>query len=152
MGQAGALANSAGGAKASAVSERVKMSLVAALGLMVAGFLFRFAMARRRRIIIDQSQSHWMDDRDAHELRNRQQRSGSLRQWNKLSHDLQHPLVPTAGDYRPRRPLQKDYQPPENPQRIERDSDVVDKISKRDDMFEQLRRDLDRILQSPKVA
>ena len=151
IGQAGASANSAGGAKASAVSEPVKMSLVAALGLMVAGFLFRFAMARRRRIIIDQSQLHWMDDRDTHELRNRQQRSGSLHQWNELSHDL-HPLVPTAGDYRPGRPLQKDYQSQENPQRNNRDSDVVDKISKRDDMFEQLRRDLDRILQSPKVA
>jgi len=163
IGQAGASANSAGGAKASAVSEPVnvlepvnvsepvKMSLVAALGLMVAGFLFRFAMARRRRIIIDQSQLHWMDDRDTHELRNRQQRSGSLHQWNELSHDL-HPLVPTAGDYRPGRPLQKDYQSQENPQRNDHDSVVVDKISKRDDMFEQLRRDLDRILQSPKVA
>ena len=139
--QAGASANSAGGAKASAVSEPVEMSLVAALGLMVAGFLFRVAMARRRRIIIDQSQLHWMDDRDEHELRNR-----------RLSHDLQPPLVPTAGDYRARRPLQKDYQSQENPQRKDRDSDVVDKISKHDDMFEQLRRDLDRILQSLQVA
>jgi len=60
--------------------------------------------------------------------------------------------VPTAGDYRPRRPVQKDYQSQENPQRKDRGSDVLDKISKRDDMFEQLRRDLDRILQSPKVA
>jgi C4-dicarboxylate-specific signal transduction histidine kinase len=150
--QAGAF-SSTGEMKASAVSEPVKMSLVAALGLMVAGFLFRVALARRRRIIIDQSELHWMDDRNEHELSDRQQRSGSVHQLNERSHDLQRPLMPTAGDYRPRRPLQKDHESQENPQRKGRDSDVeVAEISRRDDMFEQLRRDLDRLLQSPKVA
>jgi hypothetical protein len=146
--QTGAWANSAGRAKAPAVSEPVKMSLVAVLGLMVAGFLFRVAMAHRRRIIIDQSELHWMDDRNQHELGDRRPRSGSVYQWNELSHDLQRPLMQTAGDYRPRRPVQNDYAPQER----DRDSDVADEISKRDDMFEQLRRDLDRLLQSPKVA
>jgi C4-dicarboxylate-specific signal transduction histidine kinase len=151
--QTGASANGTGEMKASAVSELVKISLVAALGLMVAGFLFRVAMARRRRIIIDQSELHWMDDRNEHELSDRQQRSGSVHQLNERSYDLQRPLMPAAGDYRPRRPLQKDHEFQENPQRKGRDSDVeVAEISRRDDMFEQLRRDLDRLLQSPKVA
>jgi hypothetical protein len=146
--QTGASANSAGRAKAPAVSEPVKMSLVAVLGLMVAGFLFRVAMAHRRRIIIDQSELHWMDDRNQHELGDRRQRSGSAYQGNELSHDLQRPLMQTAGDYRPRRPVHNDYAPQER----DRYSDVAGEISKRDDMFEQLRRDLDRLLQSPKVA
>jgi hypothetical protein len=150
--QADASANSAGGAKASAVAEPVEMSLVAALALMVAGFLFRVAMARRRRIIIDQSESHWMDDRNEHESRDRQQRSGSVHQWNELSNDLQRPLMPTAGDYRPRYTLRKDYESQENPLCKDRNTNVTDEISKREDMFEQLRRDLDRLLRSPKVA
>jgi C4-dicarboxylate-specific signal transduction histidine kinase len=147
--QADASANSAGGAKASAVAEPVEMSLVAALALMVAGFLFRVAMARRRRIIIDQSESYWIDDRNEHESRDRQQRSGSVHQWN---NDLQRPLMPTPGDYRPRYTLRKDYESPENPLCKDRNTNVTDEVNKREDMFEQLRRDLDRLLRSPKVA
>jgi len=150
--QAGAPANSAGGAKPRAVSEPVEMSLVAALGLMVAGFLFRVAMARRRRIIIDRSELHWMDGRNERELRDRRQRYGSVHQWNELNHDLHGPLIPTTRDYICPRTLRKDYESWKNPQRRNGNSDVTDESSKRDDMFEQLRRDLDRLLQSPKMA
>ncbi len=52
------------------------MSLVAALGLVIAGFLFRIAMkiasARRRRIIVDRPKSQWLDDPNEHELRHAQ--------------------------------------------------------------------------------
>jgi len=185
--QGSASTNSAGGAKASVV---IEMSLVAALGLTSAGFMFRIAMtARRRRIIIDRPASHWMSDRIDHELReqrsgsahqwddlsdyfvdrpesdrvdHRNQRefrhhqqhshSGSVHQWDKFRDDLQPSLIPAASDYKPHRPCRNDYESRENPQRSDRDADFADAVSKREDMLEQLRRDLDRLLRSPKVA
>jgi hypothetical protein len=189
--QAGAATNSAAESRASVVSEPVAMTLVVVLGLMVAGFLSRVAMiARRRRIIIDLSESHWMDDRNEHELRHRLKQSGSAHQWNKfidnfgvqpesdradnqneyelrdrqkwsgsahqwdkLTNDLQRPVIPTptTSDYRPR-PFQNNYVSREKPQRRDRDSEVADEIGKREDTLEQLKRDLDRLLRSPKVA
>ena len=189
--QAGAPTHSAGGAKALVVSEPIEMSLVAAVGLVVAGFLFRIAMtARRRRIFIVRPESHWldyrnehelrdeqqhagpvhqreeliddyidrpeprcMDDRNEHEFRDRRQPSGSVWQWNKKPvHDLQGSLIAAASDYRPRRPFRNDYESQENPQPRDRDSDVANEINKPEDMLEQLRRDLDQLLRSPKVA
>ena len=54
--QANVSTNSPAAANVSVMSEPVEMSLVAALGLVMAGFLFRIAMkiasARRRRIIV----------------------------------------------------------------------------------------------------
>ncbi len=151
--QAGESSNGTSGAKASVVSEPVEMSLVAALGLIVAGFLFRIAMiARSRRIIIVRPESDWIDDQNEYELRDRQQRSGSPHQWDDLSVDLQRSPMPIASDYRPRRVFRNDYGLPENPQPRDRDSDVADAINKPEDMLEQLRRDLDRLLRSPKVA
>jgi hypothetical protein len=183
--QDSASTNSAGGAKASVV---IEMSLVAALGLTLAGFMFRIAMtARRRRIIIDRPASHWMSDRIDHELREQrsgsahqrddlsdyfvdrpesdrvdrrnqrefrhhQQHSGSVHQWDKFRDDLQPSLIPAASDYRPHRPCRNDYESQENPQRSDRDAHFADPVSKREDMLEQLRRDLDRLLRSPKVA
>lgn len=174
-------------AKASVVSEPVKISLVAALGLVVAGFLFRIAMtARRRRIFIDRPEPHGLDswnehelrdeqqhakpvyqeedpidrpeprrmnDRDERELRDRQQPSGSAWQWNNGSiHGLQGSVTAAASDHGPRRPLRNGYESQGNPQRRGRDSEVANEIRKREDMLEQLQRDLDRMLQSPKVA
>jgi hypothetical protein len=70
------------------MSEPVEMSLVAALGLVVAGFLFRIAMkiagARRRRIIVDQPESYWVDDPNEHELRDEQQYAESVHQREEL--------------------------------------------------------------------
>jgi hypothetical protein len=68
--QAGAPTNSAAEARTSLLSEPVEMSLFAAFGLVVAGFLFRIAMtARRRRIFIVRPESDWLDYRNEHELR-----------------------------------------------------------------------------------
>lgn len=188
---AGAPTNSAAEARTALVSEPVEMSLLAAFGLVVAGFLFRIVMtARRRRIFIDPSESHWMDyrnerelhdeqqhagsvhqreeliddfidrpeshwmdDRNEHKLRDRQQPSGPVWQWHKKPiHNLQRSVIPTASDYRPSRPFRNHYESQENPQRTDHGSDVADEISKPEDMLEQLRRDLDRLLRSPKVA
>jgi hypothetical protein len=187
--QATASPNGAGGANV-VVSVPVEMSLVAAFGLVVAGFLFRIAMtARRRRIFIVRPGSHWldyrnehelydeqqsarpvhqrkelindfidrpeplcMDDRNEHELRDRQQPSGPVWQWNKKPiQDLQGSPIPDASDYRPHRPSRNDYDLQKNPHRRDRDSDVANEISKPEDMLEQLKRDIDRVL-SPKVA
>ena len=64
------------------------MFLVAALGLIVAGFLFRIAMkitgARRRRIIIDPFELHWLEDLNEHELRDEQQHAKLVHQREEL--------------------------------------------------------------------
>src|SRR5690242_17131398 len=79
--QAGAPTNSAAEARTSLLSEPVEMSLFAAFGLVVAGFLFRIAMtARRRRIFIVRPESDWLDYRNEHELRDEQQPAGPVHQ------------------------------------------------------------------------
>jgi hypothetical protein len=171
------------------------MSLVAVLGLVVAGFLFRIAMkiagARRRRIIVDRPESlwvddpnehelrdeqqyaravhqrqelidddyfvdrpesHWMDDRNEHELRDGEQRPELVHQGAKLIDDLQGSVILTANDDTPRRLFSNDDELQENPQRRDREPNVADEISKREDTLEQLKRDLDRLLRSSKVA
>jgi hypothetical protein len=64
-----------------------RQSLVAALGLVVAGFLFRIAMkiagVRRGRIIVDRPESHWVDANE-HELRDEQQYAESIHQREEL--------------------------------------------------------------------
>lgn len=169
--QAGVSTNSASRAKASVVSDPVEMFLVAALGLVVAGFLFRIAMtARRRRIFIVRPDSHWLDYRNEHELRDEQQHAGPVHQREELIDDYIDRPEPRCMDDRnehklrdrhqpsgsvwhgPRRPFRNDYKSQEDPQRRDRDSDVVNEISEPEDMLEQLRRDLDRLLRSPKVA
>jgi hypothetical protein len=173
------------------MSEPVEISLVAALGLLVAGFLFRIAMriagARRRRIIVDRSHwvddpkehelgdkqleavhqpqeldddfidrpdSHRMDDRNDHELRDGEQRSGlgAVHRGANLIDDLQRTVLLATSDDRPGRLFRNDHELPENLQRRDREPDVADEISKREDTLEQLKRDLDRLLRSPKVA
>lgn len=168
------------------------MSFVAALGLVIAGFLFRIAMkiagARRRRIIVDRAESHWLDDPNGHELRDEQQHE-SARQWGELidefiqrpqsdwikrrnQHELRddekpsgfvHPGTPiiddlqgaitlTPDDDTADRLFRNDYELQEKPQRRDREPNIADEIAKREDRLEQLKRDLDRLLRSPKVA
>jgi hypothetical protein len=173
------------------MSEPVEMSLVAALALVVAGFLFRVAMkiagARRRRINIAQPESHWVDEPNEHELRDKQQhaelvhqrpdlidefidrpesaddpnehglrdgeqRSGLGDQGAKLLDDLQGTVIRIANDDIPRRLFHNDDELQENPQHRDRAPDVADEISRREDTLEQLKRHLDRLLRSPKVA
>jgi hypothetical protein len=171
-------------------SEPLEMFLVASAALLTAGFLFQIAVkiasARRRKIIVDQRESHWMDDPDKHELRNEQQRVGSVHQKDELVEDfVDHPephwtderneqkrdggqlsglvrrrdrsldqfqgSVITTSDNTSRRPIRNEWQ--QGQHHKDRDvSDIADEIGTREDTLEQLRRDLDRLLRSPKVA
>jgi hypothetical protein len=87
------------------MSEPVEMSLVAALGLVMAGFLFRIAMkiasARRRRIIVARPESHWLDDPNEHKSSGGEQRSGSIDQQVKLIDDLEASVILTASNDTP---------------------------------------------------
>lgn len=168
------------------------MSVVAALGLVIAGFLFRIVVkiagARRRRILVDRSESHWLDDPNEHELRDEQQHE-SAHQWEKLidefiqrpesdwikrrnQHELRddekpsgfvHPGAPiiddlqgsvtlTPDDDTADRLFRNDDGLQEKPQRRDREPNIADEIGKREGRLEQLKRDLDRLLRSPKVA
>lgn len=110
--QAGAPTNSAGGAKALVVSEPVEMSLVAALGLVVAGFLFRIAMtARRRRIFIVRPESYWLDYRNEHELCDEQQHTGPVHQREELIDDFIDQPEPRCMDERNEHKLRDRQQP-----------------------------------------
>ncbi len=189
---ADASTDSPGALNVSILSEPVEMSLVAALGLVIAGFLFRIAMkiagARRRRILVDRSESHWLDDPVEHELRDEQQHD-SAPQWEELidefiqrpesdwikrrnQHELRedekpsgfaHPGAPiiddlqgsvtlTPDDDTADRLFRNDYELQEKPQRRDREPNIADEIGKREDRLEQLKRDLDRLLRSPKVT
>jgi hypothetical protein len=220
--------DSLGALNLSIMSEPVEMPLVAALGLVIAGFLFRIAMkiagAHRRRIIVDRSESHWLDDpnghescderqhaesvhpreelidefidrpesdwikrRNQHELRDKQQyapsvqqreelidefadrpasdlmddrnehelrdgESGLVHQRAKLIDDLQRSVTLTPDDDTADRLFRNDYELQEKPQRRDREPNIADQIGKREDRLEQLKRDLDRLLRTPKVA
>ncbi len=98
---------------------------------------------------IGRSKSDWADDRNDYELRDRQQQSGSAHQGDKLTDDLQRPVEPASADYEP--PLRKDGSR-EKPQPRDREPDVAHEISKREETLEQLKRELDRLWRSPKVA
>jgi hypothetical protein len=183
-------ANSPGAVNASVMSEPVEMVVVGALGLVVAGFLFRIAMkiagARRRRIIVDPSELHWLEDLNEHELRDEHQYAQSVRQREELidevidqpesdwiddrnEHELGDDKQPSelvheraklvdelqgsvVSDDKPRRLFRTDDELQATLQRTGRDPIVADEIGKREDMLEQLKRDLDRLLRSPKVA
>jgi len=227
---ADASTDSPGALNVSIMSEPVEMSLVAALGLVIAGFLFRITMkiagARRRRIIVDRSESHWLDDpnehelrderqhaesvhpreelidefidrpesdwikrRNQHELRDKQQYAPSVQQREELidefidrpasdlmddrnEHELRddekpsgfvHPgtliidnlqgsVTLTPDDDTADRLFRNDYELQDKPQRRDREPNIADEIGKREDRLEQLKRDLDRLLRSPKVA
>lgn len=188
-----ASANSPGAVNASVMSEPVEMSVVAALGLVVAGFLFRIAVkiagTRRRRIVVDRPESHWVDDpnehelrdeqgyaelvhqreelidefidrpdsdrmvdRNEHELRDGEQRAESVHQEAKLIDDFRGSVVLTASDDTRHRLFRNDHWLQETPQRRDREPNVADEIAKREDRLEQLKRDLDRLLRSPKLT
>ncbi len=133
-----------------------EMFPILAVGLVVAGLLFRIvkkiAAARSwRRIIVDRAKSDWIDDRFEHELRD-DQLGGSVHEWDELIDDLPRRLIPAITDYSRRRPLRADDEWSDNGRGKDRASDITDEIRKREDMLEQLRRDLDRLMRSPKVA
>jgi hypothetical protein len=123
-----------------------------ALGLVVAGFLFRVVMkiaaARRGRIIIDCPESYWIDDRQQDGWRDNLKHQEAIAEQDELFDGLIRSRISSACDNRPHRPFQtkdqwfaKDRASPAN-----------DDISDRGDKLDQLRKDLDRLLRSPKAG
>ena len=102
------------------------------------------------RIGVDSRESGWIDDRRQREGRNDQRQPVVAR--DELIDDLQSSLIQAASDYRPRPPLQADDGGLNNARGEDGASQISDEISEREEVLERLRRDLDRLLQSPKVA
>jgi hypothetical protein len=99
---------------------------------------------------IDPPEPDWNDDRHRHEGLNDQERHGSAGETDELLDDLQRSLFAAASDYRPRPPLQADDEWSNSEHG--KDGAIGDEIREREEALERLRRDLDRLLQSPKVA
>ena len=89
-----------------------------ALGLIVAGFLSRvvlkIATARRRRIIIDRPESHWIGDRQQHGWPDNLKHYGAIAEQDEFFDGLHRSLRSSASDYRPHRPFQTNDQWSEN--------------------------------------
>ena len=101
---------------------------------------------------IDTPEPNWIDDRHQHERRNDQQQHISVSEADELLHDLQSSLIAAASDYRPRPALDAADEPSNSGRGKDGTSQISDETKKREDVLERLRRDLDRLLQSPKVA
>jgi len=93
-----------------------------------------------------------MVDRNEHELRDGEQRAESVHQEAKLIDDFRGSVVLTASDDTRHRLFRNDHWLQETPQRRDREPNVADEIGKREDRLEQLKRDLDRLLRSPKLT
>ena len=129
------------------------------------------SIPKHRRIDVDPPESEWGDDRpphlrsddqqqresgnvDArqHEGRNDQLQHGSVSEADELIHDLQSSLTAAASDYRPRPALDAADESSESGRGKDDGSQIGDEIREDEEVLERLRRDLDRLLQSPKVA
>jgi len=131
----------------------------------------KISMHEHRRIGVDPRESEWsddqqhesgsidppepdsIDDRHQDEGRNDQRQHGSVSEVDELLHDLQSSLMmAAASEYRPRSsPLQAD-DGWSNDGRGEDGPSQIHEIRESEEVLERLRRDLDRLLQSPKVA
>jgi hypothetical protein len=87
---------------------------------------------------------------DQRQGRNDQQQHVEAR--DELIDDLQSSLLQVASDYRPRHPLQADDGSSNDGRGKASVSPISDEIREREEVLERLRRDLDRLLRSPKVA
>jgi hypothetical protein len=127
-----------------------------AAGLVVAGFLFRVLMKitakRRRRVIVDRPHSYWKDDQQEHRWRDNQKHYAAIAEQDVLIDDLNCSQIPSASNYRPRRPFQTGDQWSERAGGKDRATAANDENSERKDTLEQLCKDLDRMLRSPRVA
>jgi hypothetical protein len=159
----------------------VAMVFVIAFGLAASGLLYRVVMkivaVRRRKIIVEHLKSDWIDDRNQDESRgDKWQHRRSLNERDELIDDLrplrrdsrQQPRPPDkpyeliddlhrslmsgASDDRARQSFQADGELPNNARRTSGSVLIADKVRERESMLEQLRRDLDRLLQVPKGA
>ena len=102
---------------------------------------------------IDSPEPDWNDDRHRHVGRNDQERHASAGEADEVLDDLQRSLLAAASDHRPRpSSLQVDDELSNNGHGEDGSSQAGDEIREREEVLERLRRDLDRLLQSPKVA
>jgi hypothetical protein len=102
---------------------------------------------------IDSPEPGWNDDRHRHVGRNDQERHASAGEADELLDDLQRSLLAAASDHRPRPSSpQVDDELSNNGHGEDGSSQASDEIREREEVLERLRRDLDRLLQSPKVA
>jgi hypothetical protein len=102
---------------------------------------------------IDSSEPGRNDDRPRHVGRNDQERHGSAGEADELLDDLRRSLLAATSDCRPRpSSLQVDDELSNYGRGEDGSSQAGDEIREREEVLERLRRDLDRLLQSPKVA
>jgi hypothetical protein len=103
---------------------------------------------------IDSPEPDWNDDRHRHVGRNEQERRhASAGEADEFLDDLQRSLLAVTSDHRPRpSSLQVDDELSNNGHGEDGSSQADDEIREREEVLERLRRDLDRLLQSPKVA
>lgn len=127
----------------------VGTSLVVALGLVAGGLLYRLVMkisaVRGPRIIIDRSESDWVDDR-------REQSHGFVNEREEFIDDVHLSLVPVAGDYGAPRPVQADDKRQNSGLPNAKASRIIEQVVDRENTLVQLIRDLDHMLQSRKGA
>jgi len=103
-------------------------------------------------VSVDGHEPDWIDDRHQREGRNEQQQYGSVGAADEFLDDLQSSLMAAASEYRPRpSPLLADEWSNDGRSK-EGACQTTDEIKEREEVLERLRRDLDRLLQSPKVA
>jgi hypothetical protein len=94
-----------------------------------------------------------IDDRHQDQARNDQRQRGSVSQPDEFLHDLQSSLIAAASEYRvPPSPIQADDGWSNDGRGKVDPSQIGSEIKEREEVLERLRHDLDRLLQSPKVA
>lgn len=129
---------------------------ILALVLVVASFLIRVMMKitvpRRRRITIDRPESYWIDDQHQRGWRDNEKYYAAIVEQDALIDDLNCSLIPSASNYRPHRPFQTGDRWSGKTVGTDRASAANDENSARKDTLEQLCKDLDRMLRSPRVA
>jgi hypothetical protein len=104
-------------------------------------------------VSVDAHEPDWIDDRLQQEGRNEQQQHGSFGAADDFLDDLQSSLMAAASEYRPSpSPLQAGNEWTNNGRSKEGTCQTSDEIKEREQVLERLRQDLDRLLQSPKVA
>ena len=131
----------------------------------------KISMRKHRRIDVNPGQSEWSEAQPQHEsvsidperdstgdrhqdqARNDHRQHGSVSQADELLHDLQSSLIAAASEYRvPPSPMQADDGWSNDGRGKVGPSQIGNEIKEREEVLERLRHDLDRLLQSPKVA
>ncbi len=134
---------------ASPAGTLVETSLVIVLGLIMGGLLYRLVMkisaVRGPRIIIDHSESDWIDDW-------REQPHGFVNEREEFIDDLHLSIVPAGGDYGTSRSLRADDKWQSNAVRKGRASRITEQVIERENTLVQLIQDIEQMLQSAKGA